>query len=1078
MMAPDGRCKTFDAAADGFVRSEGCGVVVLKRLKDAKADRDRILAVIRGSACNQDGRSNGITAPNGPAQQAVIRAALNNARVAARDVSFVETHGTGTILGDPIEVESLAAVFSEGRDRAAPLLLGSIKSNMGHLEAAAGVAGLIKTVLSLHREAIPPNLHFKNPNPHIPWQEFPFISVPTALVGWKDGQTRRFAGVSAFGFGGTNVHMVLEAAPPDAADAEPAGTPPQIDRPLHLLVVSSPTAEGLKTAVHHLTAAFAGSSESLADLCYSVNTARAAFGYRAAFTARTSDELLRALRRATAEADTQIQAVIPVGMNQPPLLLVLDATELRDDALPSQQLADSQPIYQQAAKRCGVLATAMHRQFAHAYALTAVWESWGVRPAAVLANGIGELVASVIAGALRLTEALRLLNDSIYEIKGSAPSVPIFSAREGSPTSATVYNGADYVAGGRAFDSLGAARAAASQSRAVSGALELRVGAAGWESLLTAAARLYRLGINIDWHGFDRPYRRRRVAVPASPFVRQRYWFDSADTAKAQAALPMAAVAASAAERQAGQIPVDVELSSYETLWSELDRLTTRVVANTLATLGLFSQPGESGSLPVLAQRAGIPALYHLLFQHWLDRLVHNGQLERLENTYLARQPLLIGARPATSTLDSFPPFRDYLERCEQAMPQLITAKVSPVEVLFNDAQHDVSAFFYRDWGLVRYFNNIVAAAVRSVVAAHSGPTLKVLEIGGGTGGTSSAILPVFAPSRTDYWFTDLSTHFFARAEQRFSDYPFVRCKLFDLDKDPAAQDMPDGYFDLIVAANSIHASRDLGQALDRATQLLAPGGVLLLYEVTRDFEWFEMSLGLIEGWQHHIDPLRSDSPLLPAPRWNELLQSRGFEHVRTLPEASSRAQILGHHIIIAGKPVGAAPAAGSAGSSVAAAPVSVRARDPAVVPPVTESLRSRLQTMAPDEQREQLRQLVRAHVERVMRMDSHAPALGNDVGLMSAGVDSLMAVELKNALQRELTGAKLPATLIFDYPTVAAIAEFMRERLDLDHVSAPAAAAPTAESQADAASEQALEAMSEEAAQALLEQKLRALAE
>jgi SAM-dependent methyltransferase len=410
-------------------------------------------------------------------------------------------------------------------------------------------------------------------------------------------------------------------------------------------------------------------------------------------------------------------------------------------------------------------------------------------------------------------------------------------------------------------------------------------------------------------------------------------------------------------------------------------------------------------------------------------------------------------------------------------MPQLITAKVSPVEILFNDADHDVSAFFYRDWGLVRYFNNIVTAAVRGVVAAHSGPTLKVLEIGSGTGGTSAAILPLFTPARTDYWFTDLSKHFFARAEQRFADYPFVRYQLFDLDQDPAAQNMPDGYFDLIVAANSIHASRDLGQALDRATQLLAPGGVLLLYEVTRDFEWFEMSLGLIEGWQHHSDPLRTDSPLLSAPRWNELLRSRGFENVRTLPEASSRAQVLGHHIIIAGKSVAAA-AAGSARSWVAAAaPVSVRENEPAV-PPVAESLRSRLQKMTPDEQRKELRQVVRAHVGRVMRMDSNAPALGNDVGLMSAGVDSLMAVELKNALQRELPGTKLPATLIFDYPTVAAIAEFMREGLDMNHGSMPAAAAPAAASQADAASERALEAMSEEAAQALLEQKLRALAE
>jgi 3-oxoacyl-(acyl-carrier-protein) synthase/SAM-dependent methyltransferase len=1077
MMAPDGRCKTFDAAADGFVRSEGCGIVVLKRLNAAISDGDRILAVIRGSACNQDGRSNGITAPNGPAQQAVLRAALNNARVAARDVSFIETHGTGTILGDPIEVESLAAVFGEGRDRDAPLLLGSVKSNMGHLEAAAGVAGLIKAVLAMHHGAIPPNLHFNEPNPHIPWQQFPFISVPTALMRWEDGPTRRIAGVSAFGFGGTNVHVVLEAAP-QVTHAEPASdATPRSDRPLHLLAVSSATADGLRTAISELAHAFAGSNEPLADLCYSVNTARAVFSHRAAFTARTSPEIVQALRRTIDDGGSHPQGQTPVSMNQPALLFVFDAAALGNDELQSQRLAASQPAYQQAIERCGKRDSVLHRQFANAYALAAVWDSWGVRPAAVVGSGIGELAAAVIAGALPLPEALRLIAEPAYEAKSSPPVIPMFSARDGRPVSTTTYRAADYGAGGQAFALLADARAAATALRAGSGMLELRIGPAAWEPLLTTATQLFRRGVNIDWRGFDHPYRRRRVDVPASPFIRQRYWFDVIDEQRPQANQPAAAAAVGAAERQAAQMPVDVELTPYAALWSELDALTTRVVANTLVTLGLFSEQERASSVSELAQRAGVPSLYHLLLQHWLDRLVRNGLLERQNDSYLARAPLRTGARPATPTLDSFPPFRDYLDRCEQAMPQLITAKVSPVEILFNDGPHDVSAFFYRDWGLVRYFNNIVAAAVRAVVAAHPGPMLRVLEVGSGTGGTSATVLPLFAPARTEYWFTDLSQHFFARAEQRFAEHSFVRYQLFDLDQDLSPQDMPSGYFDLIVAANSVHASRDLGQALDRVTQLLAPGGVLLLYEVTRDFEWFEMSLGLIEGWQHHVDPLRSDSPLLPAPRWLELLQARGFENVRTLPDASSRAQVLGHHIIIAGKPAGA-----QAGVIRAGASLPMRAAVSLPKPPASqasdESLRERLLAMAPDERREHLRQLVRAHVMRVMRAGSNAPPLAYDAGLMSAGVDSLMAVELKNALQRDLAGPKLPATLIFDHPTVAEIAELMLERLGLEEVPSPVVAAPSAASLLNAASEQALAAMSEEAAQLLLEQKLRALAE
>ena len=211
MMAADGHCKTFDAAADGYVRGEGCGVVVLKRLSDALADGDPVLAVIRGSAVNQDGRSNGLTAPNGPAQEALIRKALSEAGLEPDDLDYVEAHGTGTLLGDPVEVHALGRVL--GMSRSTPLLLGSVKTNFGHLEAAAGVAGLIKLVLALQHEEIPPHLHLKRRNPLIAWNDFR-IDVPTASHPWMRGARRRIAGVSSFGFSGTNAHIVLEEAPP------------------------------------------------------------------------------------------------------------------------------------------------------------------------------------------------------------------------------------------------------------------------------------------------------------------------------------------------------------------------------------------------------------------------------------------------------------------------------------------------------------------------------------------------------------------------------------------------------------------------------------------------------------------------------------------------------------------------------------------------------------------------------------------------------------------------------------------------------------------------------------------------
>ncbi|NDJ18418.1 beta-ketoacyl synthase N-terminal-like domain-containing protein [Myxacorys almedinensis] len=211
MMAPDGRCKPFDAAANGYVRSAGCGVVVLKRLTEARREGDRVLAILRGSAVNEDGRSNGLTAPNGLAQQSVIRQALVRAGVEPAQISYVEAHGTGTSLGDPIEVESLKAVLLQARSANQGCAIGSVKANIGHLEAAAGIAGLIKTVLALQHRQILPQLHLHQINPLIALQSTPF-SIPTSLQSWNVESGNRFAGVSSFGFGGTNAHVVLEEA--------------------------------------------------------------------------------------------------------------------------------------------------------------------------------------------------------------------------------------------------------------------------------------------------------------------------------------------------------------------------------------------------------------------------------------------------------------------------------------------------------------------------------------------------------------------------------------------------------------------------------------------------------------------------------------------------------------------------------------------------------------------------------------------------------------------------------------------------------------------------------------------------
>ena len=309
-MAPDGRCKAFDQAADGFVRSDGCGVVVLKRLSAARRDGDRILALIRGSATNQDGRSNGLTAPHGPAQEAVIRQALARAGVPASRVGFVEAHGTGTPLGDPIELQALGQAI--GRERSERgLRVGAVKSNLGHPEGAAGVAGLTKAVLALRHRAIPPNLHLVLPTPHVDWEGL-HLHAPTTLEPWTE-EFPRVAGVSAFGISGTNAHVVLEEAPEETFPADP--------RAFHLLPLSARTPEALQELLtlyaRHLRA---HPEVPLGATCRTAAVGRDHFAWRVALVAASLAEMLaklEALASSPVPSTSQGTSVLSIGFPPP-----------------------------------------------------------------------------------------------------------------------------------------------------------------------------------------------------------------------------------------------------------------------------------------------------------------------------------------------------------------------------------------------------------------------------------------------------------------------------------------------------------------------------------------------------------------------------------------------------------------------------------------------------------------------------------------------------------------------------------------------------------------------------------------
>ncbi|MFF5665412.1 SDR family NAD(P)-dependent oxidoreductase [Streptomyces griseofuscus] len=429
MLSPTGHCRTFDAAADGFVRGEGCGVVVLKRLAEARRDGDRILAVVRGSGVNQDGRSDGLAAPSSAAQQALYRSVLSRADVDPAQISLIEAHGTGTPVGDPVEFASLAAVYGNGLS---PCALGSVKTNLGHLEPAAGITGLIKTVLCLQRGTIPRNLHFTRWNPAIEADATRFF-VPLTTTPWPGKQPVRMAAVSSFGFSGTNAHVILQEPPSSTRRAAlPAPRRPRTAPP-EVIVVPAGSHRALPTAAHRLADWLETDGESvpLRDVAHTLALRRGSGRGRLAVVARSRGETVEALRMfqnglphaalvsGTADVTAPRQPVW-VFSGQGSQWSGMGQELLAHDPAFEKALTDVDKLIRAEAGfsvlnlvKAGEPVTGCPKVqptlFALQIALAAAWRAHGVRPAAVIGHSMGEAAAAVVAGALTLADGVRVI---------------------------------------------------------------------------------------------------------------------------------------------------------------------------------------------------------------------------------------------------------------------------------------------------------------------------------------------------------------------------------------------------------------------------------------------------------------------------------------------------------------------------------------------------------------------------------------------------------------------------------------------------------------------------------------------
>ena len=425
MLSPEGRCRSYDAGAGGYVRGEGCALVLLKRLDDAQRDGDQVLGVILGTAVNQDGRTPGISAPSVTQQEACLLSALADAGLTPDDVDYIEGHGTGTPLGDPIELQALAHVFRQS-DAAPPLWVTSVKSNIGHTETVSGAAGLIKTVLLMQHGVVPPQLHLEKLNPHA-HLEGSRVTPLTEKQAWPSrlvtGGRRRVAGVSSFGFGGTNTHLVIGEAPlPASIEARP-------ERPAHVIKLAAKTPDRISEQAAQLAAwlrSEAGRDASVADVAFTQSTGRCDFAHRAAVVADSNQALLARLDN-IAIGDLANDAL--VAREKPGVAWLFTGQGAQHGGM-GRGLYDTEPVFRRILDRCDAALTevlpaplvevlygaendmrvnqTLYTQpalFAVECGLAALWKSWGVEPDVLLGHSIGEYAAAVTAGVMRLANA-------------------------------------------------------------------------------------------------------------------------------------------------------------------------------------------------------------------------------------------------------------------------------------------------------------------------------------------------------------------------------------------------------------------------------------------------------------------------------------------------------------------------------------------------------------------------------------------------------------------------------------------------------------------------------------------------
>ena len=1046
MLSKDGKCKTFDDAADGYVRGEGCGVVILKRKQDALRDQNEILAVIKGSAVNHNGRSGSLTAPKGSLQSQVIKDALQRAHVTPKQISYIEAHGTGTALGDLIELQALGEVFQKEHSQEDPLYIGSVKTNIGHLEAASGIAGLIKVILAFSHKEIPAHINFTKMNSHISLED---IHGKIAIKPTKwESKEKRTAGVSSFGFTGTNAHVILQEKEENETVASP-------DKHYYFASISAKTNQALTEYLEHVKEYIRKNPEVSAKAIASECTHyRSNYKYRMSFCLDDKKPLKE-------QFCENYVGTVSKGESAKAAFVYTDkdcfwsglGKNLYDNCDVFRETFDETgKVFEELSgfrlmdviEDGGAKLNSLQKQavmYLLQYALTKQWEVLDVKPYCVYGEGFGKWSVLCQKGKILFEDGMRQILDGVdvdaWLAEKDLENSEIFLSQK-----ELITNGTNVIIqiGLPCHDFLPNMKQLTSFDNQNE----------EYKQMIKNLCECFVLGVpfHTDSIQLKEPV---LLNFPTYPYQRERLWVGFLCPEVLEEVDKSALSKAVLEERQKieREVSQQFDQTKQETGSKKLECLCVENIRQVFRRFGAFQD--EFITITEFMEKCGIKDSYRALITGWMEQLVAKDVLMKEGDRFgNLRESKVYDEKEMDSILsdEAFASSCALVMEFQDKIQDILLGKMEAQSVLFADGSHKLLDDIYRDNAISRFYNAAVKRILQSLLElVPKSKKIRILELGAGTGSLTQEVLPQLPKERTEYCFTDVSQSFLSKAKESFKEYPFVSYQLFDLNQSIEEQGLAKNSFDVVLASNVMHATKNIWNSIEQVKDLLAPEGYFIFIELTKATMFFDttfkLTLDRIEDPVYRPD----GETFLSADKWKAALEKQGFYEIGELPERRENGQMLGQHVIVAKKEKqkdekvwdaffvtqhertsGENVYHGKADITIPKTIEELKEREGKEEEKQDISFLEKLKNVSQKQKREMIVSYLKDEVIELLGYSTE-DVLEEEVSLVELGIDSLMLIDLRVLLEAKL-GISFPAGTFYSNASISSLAEYLEKEL------------------------------------------------